>query len=356
MSQTIRVLVVDDEMSIREVLSDGLESFGYEVVQAGNAAAGFEVVKRGGVDLVLSDIEMPGENGLSLLRRIKDHDPDVDVIMVTGVVDFETAVGTIRKGASDYVSKPFNLAEVRIVVERTLDKRRLIRENRDYQQSLESKVIERTRELEESYESTLEAMITALDFRDNETHGHSRRVVEYAVMVAQAMNVGEPELSWIRRGAILHDVGKIGVPDAILRKPGKLDAAEWEEMKKHPGMGYRMLKHIRFLTPALEIVHCHQERWDGSGYPHGLKGEDIPLGARIFATVDTFDAMTSDRPYRAALSIEAARDEIRRFSGIQFDPKVADVFLAIEESVWRDIRARVHRRIDELAEAERAAP
>ena len=139
MSQPIRVLVVDDEMSIREVLADGLESFGFEVVQAGNAVAGFEAVKRGGIDLVLSDIEMPGENGLTLLRRIKDHDPDVDVIMVTGVVDFETAVGTIRKGASDYVSKPFNLAEVRIVVERTLDKRRLLRENRDYQQSLESK-------------------------------------------------------------------------------------------------------------------------------------------------------------------------------------------------------------------------
>jgi len=354
-SQPIRVLVVDDEISIREVLADGLESFGHEVVQAGNAADGFVVVKRGGIDLVLSDIEMPGENGLSLLRRIKDHDPDVDVIMVTGVVDFDTAVGTIRKGASDYVSKPFNLAEVRIVVERTLDKRRLIRENRDYQQSLESKVTERTRELEESYESTLEAMITALDFRDNETHGHSRRVVEYAVMVAQAMNVGEPDLSWIRRGAILHDVGKIGVSDAILRKPGKLDAAEWEEMKRHPEMGYRMLKHIRFLQPALEIVHCHQERWDGSGYPHGLKGEAIPLGARIFAAVDTFDAMTSDRPYRAALSIEAARDEIRRFSGIQFDPKVAEAFLAIEGSVWRDIRESVHRKIDALAEAERAA-
>ncbi len=355
MSHPIRVLVVDDEMSIREVLADGLESFGYEVVQAGTAADGFEVVRRGGVDLVLSDIEMPGENGLSLLRHIKDHDPDVDVIMVTGVVDVETAVGTIRKGASDYVSKPFNLEEVRIVVERTLEKRRLIRENRNYQQSLESKVIERTRELEESYESTLEAMITALDFRDNETHGHSRRVVEYAVLVAQAMNVGEPELSWIRRGAILHDVGKIGVSDAILRKPGKLDAAEWEEMRRHPEMGYRMLKHIRFLEPALEIVHCHQERWDGSGYPHGLKGEQIPLGARIFAAVDTFDAMTSDRPYRAALSIEAARDEIRRFSGIQFDPRVAEAFLAIEASVWRDIRQSVHRKIDALAEAERTA-
>ena len=354
MSQPIRVLVVDDEMSIREILADGLESFGYEVVQAKNAADGFDTVKRGGVSLVLSDIEMPGENGLSLLRRIKDSDPDVDVIMVTGVVDFETAVGTIRKGASDYVSKPFNLAEVRIVVERTLEKRRLIRENRDYQQKLEFKVAERTREVEESYESTLEALITALDFKDNETHGHSRRVVEYAVIVAQSMGVSESELTWIRRGAILHDDGKIGVSDATLRKPGKLDAAEWQEMRRHPEMGYRMLKHIRFLNPALEIVHCHQERWDGSGYPNGLKGEAIPLGARIFAAVDTFDAMTSDRPYRAALSIEAARDEIRRFSGIQFDPKVAEAFLAIEASVWCDIRQSVHRKIDALADAERA--
>jgi len=352
-SRPIHVLIVDDEMSIREVLADGLESFGLEVVQAGNARDGLDIVKRGGIDLVLSDVQMPGEHGLWLLRHIKEHDADVDVIMVTAVVDFDIAVSAIRQGASDYVSKPFNLAEVRIVVERTLEKRRLIRENRDYQQSLESKVTERTRELEESYESTLEAMITALDFRDNETHGHSRRVVEYAVLVAESMGIDEPELTWIRRGAILHDVGKIGVSDATLRKPGKLDAAEWEEMRKHPEMGYKMLKHIRFLKPALEIVHCHQERWDGSGYPNGLKGEEIPLGARIFAAVDTFDAMTSDRPYRAALSIQAARDEIRRFSGIQFDPKVAEAFLAIEESVWRDIRESVHRKIDALAEAER---
>jgi putative two-component system response regulator len=368
-SEPARVLIADDEMSIREILGDGLESFGYKVVQAANAPDAFEAVTRGGIDLVLSDIEMPGESGLSLLRRIKAHDPDIDVIMVTGVVDFETAVGTIRQGAADYVSKPFNLEEVRIVVERTLEKRRLIRENRDYQQRLEFRVADRTRELvaknheveglyaelEESYESTLEALITALDFRDNETLGHSRRVVEYAVMVAQVMGVGEPELSWIRRGAILHDVGKIGVSDAILRKPGKLDAAEWEEMRRHPEMGYKMLKHIRFLKPALEIVHCHQERWDGSGYPHGLKGEAIPLGARIFAAVDTFDAMTSDRPYRAALSIEAAREEIRRFSGIQFDPKVASAFLSIEEDVWRDIRNRVHQQSGPLGEAARVA-
>ncbi|HZN54890.1 MAG TPA: HD domain-containing phosphohydrolase [Candidatus Polarisedimenticolaceae bacterium] len=364
----VRILVADDEMSIREVLADGLEAFGLSVVQAGNAAEAFAEVQAGGIDLVLSDIDMPGESGVALLARIKAHDPDIDVILVTGVVDVETAVSTIRQGAADYVTKPFNLEEVHIVVERTLEKRRLIRENREYQQRLESKVAERTRELvvknqevqtlylelEASYESTLDALITALDFRDNETHGHSRRVVEYAVMVARAMGIVEPELSWIRRGAILHDVGKIGVPDAILRKPGKLDASEWEEMKRHPEMGYRMLKHIRFLEPALVIVYCHQERWDGSGYPRGLRGEEIPLGARIFAAVDTFDAMTSDRPYRAALSIEAAREEIRRYSGIQFDPRVAEAFLAIDEAVWRQIRDRVHREVGALGEGARS--
>lgn len=352
MKRGAQILVADDEPAIRDVLAEGLASFGYVVTQAGTAAEAFDAVARGGIDLILSDIDMPGESGLSLLRRVKEHDGDVEMIMVTGVVDLEVATGAIRQGAADYVSKPFNLEEVQIVVERTLEKRRLIRENREYQLLLERKVEERTRELEESYESTLEAMITALDFRDNETMGHSRRVVEYAVIVARTMGVVEPELTWIRRGAILHDVGKIGVSDTILKKPGKLDAAEWEEMKRHPDMGFQMLKHIRFLAPALDIVYCHQERWDGSGYPRGLKGEAIPLGARIFAAVDTFDAMTSDRPYRAALTIGAARDEIRRFSAIQFDPTVAAAFLSIDEGVWRDIRERVHR--DAMAEAEAA--
>jgi HD-GYP domain-containing protein (c-di-GMP phosphodiesterase class II) len=164
------------------------------------------------------------------------------------------------------------------------------------------------------------------------------------------MGVHEPELSWIRQGAILHDVGKIGIPDAVLRKPGKLDSDEWAEMCKHPEMGYRMLEGIRFLKPALDIVISHQERFDGSGYPQGLKGDEIPLGARIFAVVDTFDAMTSDRPYRAALSIDAARQEIRDWSGRQFDPRVADVFLSIEADRWREIRERVHRQVTALDE------
>jgi putative nucleotidyltransferase with HDIG domain len=340
-----QILVVDDEPSIREILAEGLEGYGFAVRTASNAAEAFETVKTVGVHLVLSDIDMPGGNGIELLKRIKAFDPDLDVIMVTGVVDVDIAMASIRDGASDYVTKPFNLEEVRLAVEQTLDKRRLIRENRAYQLRLEEMVNDRTQELQESYESTLSALVTALDFRDNETQGHSYRVVEYAMVIADRMGVGEPDRTWIRRGAILHDVGKIGVPDAILRKPGKLDPAEWEEMRKHPEMGYRMLQHIRFLEPALDIVLCHQERWDGSGYPRGLKGEQIPLGARIFAVVDTFDAMTSDRPYRKALTIDQARDEVRKFTRIQFDPAVADAFLAIEDHVWRQIREWVHKEV-----------
>jgi response regulator RpfG family c-di-GMP phosphodiesterase len=350
-----KVLVVDDELSVREILCEGLGAFGFDTVAAPDAGTAYEEVLRGGVDLVLTDIEMPGETGIELLARIKRHDPQLDVVMVTGVVDTRTAIGAIRQGASDYLTKPFNLDEVQIVVGRTLEKRRLIEENRAYQEHLEELVVERTQQLRKSYENTLRALVTALDFRDNETQGHSSRVVEYAMVVAGVLGVAESELTSIRWGAILHDVGKIGVPDRVLLKPGKLDAEEWELMRKHPEMGFRMLQHIPFLEPALDIVFCHQERYDGTGYPRGLAGEAIPLGARIFAAVDTFDAMTSDRPYRKALSIDAARSEIERCSGTQFDPRVVRAFLAIEASRWQEIRERVHAETVELEERVRRA-
>lgn len=357
-------LIVDDDLGVRELLAEGLASFGYTARTASSAAEALEIVRSEPLRLVLSDIDMPGGNGIELLKKIKSHDVDLDVIMVTGAIDADTAVQAIRQGASDYVTKPFNLDEVQIVVERTLEKRRLIFENRAHQERLEDLVALRTREvlekkqeverlydeLQTSYESSLQALVTALDFRDNETQGHSYRVVEYAVIVAERMSIVEPQITWIRRGAILHDVGKIGVPDAILRKPGRLNVEEWEEMRRHPEMGYRMLEHIRFLEPALDIVLSHQERFDGTGYPRGLKGEQIPLGARIFSVVDTFDAMTSDRPYRAALTIQRARDEIRSCTGTQFDPQVSGAFLSIEESTWREIRERVHRGVMALEE------
>lgn len=358
-----RILIVDDEQAVRDILCEALAAFGYETRSAADAKTALDQARAMRFDLVLSDIDMPEISGVELLRELKRDAEDLDVVMVTGVIDADTAVRTIRDGASDYVTKPFNLEEVRLVVERTLEKRRLIVENRAYQADLEAKVDERTRalrhktdevarlydELENSYETTLRSLVTALDFRDNETQGHSLRVVEYTMTVAKRLGIREPELTWIRRGALLHDVGKIGIPDAILRKPGKLTDDEWDVMKKHPEMGYEMLREIQFLERALDIVLCHQERYDGSGYPAGLAGEQIPLGARIFAVVDTFDAMTSDRPYRAALSIDDARVEVQKFAGRQFDPAVADAFLAIPAATWRAIREQVHREVRALS-------
>lgn len=360
----LNVLVVDDDTAVRELLADGLESFGYATVQASGIDEAFEIVKGQPLRLVLSDIDMPGGDGIQLLNRVKQFAPDLDVIMVTGAIDADTAIQAIRQGASDYVTKPFNLDEVQIVVERTLEKRRLILENRAHQEHLEELVAQRTKELlekkdeveklyselEGTYEATLQALVTALDLRDNETHGHSYRVVEYAVVVAERMGVSPGEAAWIRRGAILHDVGKIGVPDAILRKPEKLTPEEWVEMRRHPEMGYQMLKHIPFLKPALDIVLYHQERYDGTGYPFGLAGDAIPLGARIFAVVDTFDAMTSDRPYRPALSMDAVRAEIERCTGTQFDPKVVEAFFSIEYSTWDQIRRSAHETVTALEE------
>jgi putative two-component system response regulator len=349
------ILVVDDEQAVRDVLSEGLQDSGYICASASNGSDALELLKTDQYSLVLSDIDMPKMDGVKLLQAVKQLSPDIEVVMITGVVDVEVAIRAIRMGASDYLTKPFNLDQVRFTVERALEKRRLIRENREYQRNLEARVLERTAELvvkhreiaelfsklQVSYETTLEALAAALDTRDTETQGHSVRVSEYTVFIAERMGVKEPQITEIRQGALLHDVGKIGIPDAILRKPGKLTAEEWQEMKRHPEIGHRILSGIKFLEPSLPIVIAHQERFDGSGYPMGLKGEAIPLGARIFAVVDTLDAMTSDRPYRKALSHEQARDEIVRNAGIQFDPRVVEVFLSIRLEDWKAMYIRV---------------
>jgi putative nucleotidyltransferase with HDIG domain len=216
---------------------------------------------------------------------------------------------------------------------------------------LERLVHERTSELngalrdvEESYRFTLEALAAALDAREHETRTHSHRVREYASTLAQQLGLRGNELINIGRGALLHDVGKIGVPDSILLKPAKLTPEEWVQMKRHPQVGYEILRGISFLVSAAEIVLTHQERWDGNGYPQGLSGLDIPLGARIFGVVDTLDAMTSDRPYRKAQSFEAAREEVRRCSGTQFDPMVAEAFLSIPPETWKSIHDQINCR------------
>ncbi len=350
------LLVVDDDPDVRETLADGLRLIGYDVQTAECASEAYTLAMRETFHLVLSDIRMPDEDGMALLNRLKTLDPDLEVVLVTGIRDMDLALQALRVGATDYITKPFRLDEVHFVVERSLEKRRLVIENRTWQAELERLVLERTRELSEkkaeverlygdlqrTWESTLHALLLALDLRDNETRGHSWRVVEYAVLLARALDVDEATIPEMRLGAIFHDIGKIGVPDSILRKPGTLDTAEWEVMRRHPDMGYRLLASVGFPEVALGIVHAHEERWDGSGYPRGLEGDQIPLGARIFAVADTFDSMTSDRPYRPACGIAEARAEIRRVAGVQLDPRVAEAFLSIPALALEAVRDRVH--------------
>jgi putative nucleotidyltransferase with HDIG domain len=349
----VRVLVVDDDVDVRDVLRQEFERRGFAVDGAASAAEARGLFGDGGrYELALCDIDMPGERGTELLAWLKATDPDVAVMMVTGLSDAATAVAAMLNGASDYVCKPFSLAEVRARTDQALERRRLVLENRAYQTNLERLVEERTHEvlsamaeiralsddLRAAYDATLVAMLSALDKRDNETQGHSLRVVAYTERLAKEIGIGEPGLTAIRRGALLHDVGKIGVPDAILRKPGKLDHDEWLVMKKHSELGYEMLRDIRFLRDAALIVLTHQERFDGGGYPRGLRGEEIPIGARIFACADALDAMTSDRPYRKALPYERVRQELIDYAGTQFDPLVVEAFLRIPPDHWRRIR------------------
>jgi putative nucleotidyltransferase with HDIG domain len=259
--------------------------------------------------------------------------------------DISTAIEAMRRGAYDYILKPFEKDQLFLSVRRALEHRRLVQENRLYQQELERRVEERTmqlsqalEELEQSYDYTLEALASALDLKDAETEGHCQRVTAMTIVIARAMGVDESELRHIARGAFLHDIGKMGIPDSILRKPGPLTAEETEIMRTHCDIGYQVLERIPFLREASEIVLSHQEKFDGTGYPRRLRGEQIPLGARIFAVADTLDAMISDRPYRKALPLQQAKEEIQRFAGTQFDPRVAEVFQTIPDTVWTELR------------------
>ena len=339
------ILVVDDEEAIREVVSTMLESKGYRCTAVSNGRAAQDQVKRVTPDLVLSDMIMPEMDGIKLLDWIRHYDPEVPVIMVTAIHDISTALEAIRRGAYDYILKPFEKDQLFLGVGRALQHRRLVAENRNYQRNLEQQVEERTAQLsgalvqlEQSYDDTLEALGSALDLKDAETEGHCQRVTAFTISIAKAMPVPNPYLPVLARAAFLHDIGKMAIPDIILRKPGALDDDEKQIMRRHCQIGYDMLIRIPFLRDAAEIVLAHQEFFNGTGYPRGLKEEQIPLGARIFTVADSLDAMISDRPYRKALPMAHAREEIRRCAGTQFDPKVVEVFMSIPDQHWIELR------------------
>jgi putative nucleotidyltransferase with HDIG domain len=298
---------------------------------------------------------MPGMTGLELLDEIKTIDEDVMVVMISAVKDIESAIAAMSKGAYDYVSKPFKLQEVALTANKAIEKRNLILENKKYQRELERKVEERTvelknalEELDKTYKFTLRAMVTALDTRDAETSGHSMRVVNYSMKLASIAGIHDNgKLKVLEYGALLHDIGKIGIPDAILNKPAKLSQDEWKIMKTHPQIGYQILHRIKFLDEVSQIVLYHHEKYNGSGYPQRLKGNQIPLGSRIFTVADAIDAMTSARPYREALSFDTAATQLEESSGIQFDPELIDMFFSVGLEYWKQEKDRIDQLIME---------
>jgi putative nucleotidyltransferase with HDIG domain len=350
---TERILVVDDEEPIREIVTAMLQSSGYQCQQAASGKQALALLTSGdSFELVLSDLMMADMDGIGLLERTKEKYPDMPVVMVTAVHDISVALAAIRNGAYDYLLKPFEREQLLATVRRALENRRLKTENRTYQTNLESLVAARTEQLrsamsglERSYDITLEALGDALDLKDAETEGHSKRVTAFTIAMARHRGLSDDQVRVIARGAFLHDIGKMAIPDGILRKPGPLTAEEVSIMREHCYHGYQMLRKIPFLTEASDIVYSHQEKWDGSGYPRGLRGEEIPLGSRIFSVADTLDAITSDRPYRPKQTLQAAKEEIQRFSGRQFDPDVVTTFLAMPDHIWDDLRREIDNQI-----------
>ena len=323
-----KILIVDDEPGIRKFLSRVVESLGYDFAEAADGEEGLQVFIRHDIDLIVSDIRMPRANGLELLKQVHMIKPDVVVIMITAFDDSSTVKEALKAGAYDYINKPLDLDEVIYSIERGVEKVRFLNRLKDYQRDLEKQVTKQTQEIKRVFTGALSALANALEARDKYTRGHSRRVTAWTVKIAEALNRPEIEIEQIRLGGIFHDIGKIGIKDNILNKPGKLTPDEFDHIKKHPLIAVDIIGDL-IDREVLDIVLYHHEHFDGTGYPSGLKGKKIPLGARILAIADSWDAMTSERPYRRALPREIALKEIRENSGIQFDPEITAVFLRL---------------------------
>ena len=342
--QRVRVLIVDDEPDIREMLCDLLR-FEYDCEAAASAEDALLLLNETKFQLIVSDITMGGMSGLEMIPHVVAHSPESVVVMISGMQTIESAIEALRLGAFDYVMKPFDLRQVEASVKRALEHYELREAKRRYENHLEEMVAQRTTELdqalvslEDAYRSTLKALTAALETRDAETHGHSERVVTFSLRLGRELGLSKEQLKSLEFGSLLHDIGKIGVPDAILRKPAKLNEEEWMRMREHPLHGQQILRDIEFLRGAARVVAQHHEKWDGSGYPLGLRGEEIDLNARIFAVADAFDAMISDRVYRRGRSYEAAAEELDLWAGRQFDPRVVEAFHRVPREDWDELR------------------
>ena len=334
------ILVVDDEHFIREIICRKLNGSGFECDSAPSAEDALARIAQNDYDCVLSDIHMPGMSGVDLLRQIKLRNQDLAVILITGAPDIDAALEAMRLGAYDHLSKPLNLAALEMTVDRALEKKRLVEENREYQRNLESMVKERTKQLTGANEDlhrlftgSIKALAQALEAKDEYTQGHSARVAEESVNIARYLSLSDTEIQRMWLAGYLHDIGKIGIKEAVLNKPGKLNEEEWNLIQQHPVVAGRILGPIPELSDVIDIIVHHHERYNGSGYPDGLEGNSIPLGARILAVADTYDALTSRRPYRDSLALEEAYRVLEEAAGTYLDPVIARAFLNLKRGV-----------------------
>lgn len=327
--------MVDDEPEIVDFIRDLLVTRGYEVLGLSDPRQLPVELDRFRPDACIFDFRMPHKTGADLLETVKQTDPRVEVIFLTAQDEAALAVEMMKRGAADFLLKPVELSQLLVSISRALEHRRLIIENENYRLHLEQLVMEKTMALNQALTSlnhvhlaTLDALSTALDFRDQSTSGHSRRVADLTTGAARSMGLKDAALVQIEHGSLLHDIGKLKIPDSILWKPATLTAEEWVTMRRHPEYGYEFLSRLEFLKGAAEIVYSHHEKYDGTGYPRGLRGDDIPFGARVFMIVDTVDAMIYKRPYNNPVSFRDAAAEVRRCTGSQFDPSVVEPTLA----------------------------
>ena len=340
------LLLINENSKITDHL-DNLLGAEYACDKAFSAETAFARMRENDYSVVLCSASLPSINQLEMVRHIQSVSPNSVLIMLGGEDSGDAAVKAFRAGAFDFLRLPLELDEVAAAVARAAEHYELRSLKDSYQFHMESLAAERATEIdkaleevESSYRITLKALVQALETRDFETHGHSERVVTFSLRLGHELGLDKDALRDLELGALLHDIGKIGVPDAVLRKPAKLNEEEWVKMRLHPLHGQQILRNIKFLEGAARIVSQHHEQWDGSGYPYGLRGEDIDIGARIFSVVDAFDAMISDRVYRKGRPYKDALEELERCSGSQFDPLIVEAFKNIPKEDWEILRER----------------
>ena len=331
-----RVLIVDDVESVRISLAALVEKDGHDVSLAADASEALDLLRGEPFDVVVTDIILPRKTGAVLLGEIREGHPDVQVIMITGEPEVETAAEAVRKGAFDYLSKPVSREDITRTVSAAAEKKSLLdknrqleEENRKYREHLEELVDERTKELKKALEGTIHVVGSTTKMRDPYTASHQEKVTELACAIAREMAIPEEQTEGIHAAGLMHDIGKIAIPAEILSKPTKLTDLEFSLIKTHAQVAYDILKEIEFPWPVADIILQHHERLDGSGYPNKLKGDEILLEARIIAVADVVEAMASHRPYRAALGIDKALEEISKNKGLKYDSKVAEACLKL---------------------------